>query len=302
MLMPSIDSYLAFRRALGRDMKNEAYLLRSFARFAFERKDTHVRTQTAIEWAADAPSPGQRARRLRTVARFVQHIRAEDPRHEVPPVEVFAHHYQRPLPQIYSQGEIVRLLDEASRLGPRGSLRPHTFKTLLGLLASTGLRVSEALALRFGDITGDGLVIRKTKFHKSRLVPLHSTTETVLQRYLELRRSASDTCDFIFISHTGGRLSYSAVHDTFVRLARRVELPSGPGKRGPQIHTLRHTFAVRALERSPEGNSIGRHLLALSTYLGHANVAGTYWYLQSTPALTQRISDACEAFLRGDAR
>jgi len=303
MLKQSVDAYLALRRAVGFDLKTDGYLLQHFARFASDHGDTHVQTETTLEWAAAAPSPQQRERRLRVVALFARHACAEDSRHEVPAIRVFGYHRKRRLPHVYSPDEIRRLLDAASRLGPPGSLRPHAFKTLFALLAATGLRISEALALRLEDVATDGLVIRETKFHKSRLVPLHPTATAALACYLDLRRRADATSDHVFISTKGDGFAYSSVKKTFLILVRKIGLRSGPGKTGPRIHDLRHTFAVRALETSPEGGSpVGRHMRALSTYLGHANLADTYWYLQATPRLMRRVADACEAFIEGGAQ
>jgi integrase len=157
MLTASIDAFLALRRAVGFQLETEEYLLHGFARWAAERGETHVRTQTATEWAAATRSPWQRERRLRTVATFARHARAEDARHEVPPIFVFGHRHVRPTPHIYSPEEVRRLLDAASQLAPTWPLRPQVFTTLFGLLASTGMRVSEALGLRFRDVTADGL-------------------------------------------------------------------------------------------------------------------------------------------------
>lgn len=283
-------------------MENEAYYLHSFARFSASRCETHVRTPTAMEWAAGAISPQARERRLRTVARFAKYVRTEDPRHQVPPTHVFAHNHVRPLPRIYSTEEIRRLLEAASRLTPTGSLRPHTYTTLFGLLAATGLRVSEALALRLDDLTRDGLLIRETKFHKSRLVPMHPTTQAALERYLDQRCHLAGRSDHIFISLRGNGLAYPAVRKTFLQLARDVALPPRPANRKPRIHEFRHTFAVRVLETSPEESGMGRHMRALSTYLGHASFAGTYWYLQATPRLLHGIADACETFIEEGVR
>ena len=302
MLKPSIDAYLALRRAVGFQLKTEEGLLHDFARWASDRGETHVRTRTATEWAATARVSWQRERRLRVVAGFARHARAEDPRHEVPPIFVFGRRHVRPAPHIYSPDELRCLLDAASRLPSIWPLRPQVFTTLFGVLASTGLRVSEALALRFEDVTSDGLVIRKTKFNKSRLVPLHATTASALGRHLDLRRRGSAVSDFVFISPKGDKLSYSTVIKTFLRLVRQAGLRSGPGKPGPRIHDLRHTFAVRALEASPDGGSpVGWRMRALSTYLGHRNVADTCWYLQATPQLMRGVADACERFLEGGA-
>ena len=303
MLRQSIDTYLALRRAVGYQLKTEEHLLHDFARWAAECGETHVQTKTATEWAAATRSTWQRERRLRTVAGFARHARAEDPRHEVPPIFVFGRRHVRPRPHVYSSDEMGRLLDAASRLPAIWPLRPQVFTTLFGLLVSTGLRVSEARALRFHDVTRDGLVIRKTKFNKSRLVPLHETATSALGRYLELRRRASSMSDYVFISTKGDRLPRNTVSQTFLKLMRQTGLRSGPGTPGPRIHDLRHTFAVRALEGCPEdGSPVGWRLRALSTYLGHGNPADTCWYLQATPDLRQGIADACERFLEGGAR
>lgn len=300
MLTRAIDSYLEVRRAAGFELKVDEGLLRNFARFAAERSETHVRGQTAIAWAAQAPSPSQRERRLGMTRRFVNHARAEDPAHEPVPRYVFAHQRTRPVPYIFSATELQQLLDATARLRPHGSLRPLTYYTLFGLLAATGLRISEARQLVLADVTTDGLVVRKTKFRKNRLVPLHETTAAALARYLDQRHAVGGADDHVFISTTGRALTYAMVNGTFHFLLRSVRLRSQPGHRAPRIHGLRHQFAVRALERCTGGREhIARHVLALSTYLGHAHVADTYWYLQATPHLMTGIADACEAFFDG---
>lgn len=301
-MLKSIDAFLALRRAVGFQLKTEEYLLHDFARWAAARGETHVRAQTAMEWAAAARSPWQRERRLRTVAAFARHARAEDARHEVPPIFVFGHKHVRPAPHIYSPEELRRLLEAASRLAPTWPLRPQVFTALFGLLAAAGLRVSEALDLRFSDLTPDGLVIRKTKFNKTRLVPLHPTASAAIERYLDLRRRTSTVSDYVFISPSGERLPYGTVMKWFLRLTREAGLRKGPGTRGPRIHDLRHTFAVRALEAAPRSASpVGPHISALSTYLGHTHIVDTCWYLHATPKLMRDVADACERFLEGAA-
>lgn len=300
MLIAGIDAFLALRRALGFQLKTEGSLLQNFAHWAAARGDTHVHTQTAMDWAAAARSAWARERRLRTVAAFARHARAEDPRHEVPPTGVFGHRHVRPTPYIYGPEEVQRLLEAASRLAPTWPLRPQVFTTLFGLLASTGLRVSEALHLRVGDVTADGLLICKTKLHKTRLVPLHPTTAAALDRYLVVRRRTRTVSDHVLISPTGTQLPYGTVTKWFFRLAREIGLRQRPGTKGPRIHDLRHTFAVRALETSPASvSAVGPHIRALSTYLGHTRVADTCWYLHVTPQLMRGVADACERFLEG---
>jgi integrase/recombinase XerD len=302
VLMPAVDSYLAIRRAAGFELEVPEYLLRSFARFASGRRERYIRTATVIEWAGQAPSRGQRHHRLCTVVRFARHVWVEDSHHEIPPTDVFGRKRSRRVPYIYSKEDTARLIRAASSLGPNGSLRPHTYSSLFALLFATGLRISEALALRFDDVTPDGLVIRKTKFQKSRLVPLHETASEGLSRYIRRRRQVPAMDDWIFVSVRGRRLDRSSVHETFCGLLESVGLYRGAGRR-PRIHDVRHTFAVNALLACPEGrDNVGRHLLALSTYMGHAKISDTYWYLESTPHLMRDIASACERFLEEGVR
>jgi integrase/recombinase XerD len=192
------------------------------------------------------------------------------------------------------------LLDSAAQLQPAGSLRPSTYCTLLSLLVVTGMRISEALALRLDDLTGDGLVIRQTKYRKSRLLPLHPSTEVGLAQYLERRVHLGGGDDHLFISLRRRALTYPTVVATFLALVRELGLHPGPGHRGPRLHDLRHTWAVRALERCPPSyEHVGRHLLATMTYLGHAKLASTYVYLHTTPQLLAGIAECCERHLQG---
>jgi integrase len=301
MLISAVDKYLALRRACGFKMRTAGYYLHSFARFASERGDSHVQSQTAIEWAASAPSASTKEEQIRAVHRFARHVRAEDTAHELPPTHIFASgRPKRPVPYIYSHDEIERILHAACELGPVGSIRPLTYYALFGLLAATGLRISEALALRIDDITEDGLFIRETKFHKSRLVPLHETTSVAMQRYLEQRCKTGGFDNQLFISHSQRGLSYNTAAHNFRSLVTSIGLQPRTGQRAPTLHCMRHSFAVRSLEACPRGrDNVTRHLLALSTYLGHAHASDTYWYLQATPHLMADIADACEAFIEG---
>jgi integrase len=303
MLTLAIDSYLALRRACGFSLTVPGGLLHGFARFATDRSETHVRCQTAIEWAAQAPSPAQRERRLGVVRQFAAHVRAEDPLHERIPWHVFAHDRRRPLPYLFSDHEVQQLLAATTRLRPRRSLRPLTYYTLFGLVACTGLRISEALHLALADITADGLVVRETKFRKTRLVPVHDTTAAAIDRYLARRSAVARGEPRVFVATTGRPLTYPMVNGTFHFLLRFVDLRPAIGTYAPRIHSLRHGFAVRALERAAGDRlRIGQEVLALSTYLGHAHVADTYWYLHATPYLMRSIADACAARGTGGTR
>jgi len=285
-MLKAIEAYLALRRATGFAMLNAECLLKSFATFATERRQTHVHTQTAIDWAARGPSVAQRDARLKAVCRFVRHVRVEDARHELPPVNHFGARKTRRSPHIYSAVEIDRLIEAALRLRPKGGLRSRTYATLIALLSVTGLRISEALKLTVADVTRDGLLIRETKFRKTRLVPLHDTAVAGLKRYLARRRPRSEA----------EPVRYIAVKETFDRLVGRAGIVLA-AKRRPRLHDLRHTFAVRALQGSPADRSrSSAHIVALATYMGHVNIYATYWYLEATADLMRNIAAAGEGF------
>lgn len=178
-----------------------------------------------------------------------------------------------------------------------------TYIALLSLIAATGLRVSEALKLQMSDITDDGLLIRETKFQKNRLVPLHPSARLGLQEYLVSRRRIKAITSSVFVSKSGTALPYSTVNATFLDLARSVGLRKGPGHSGCRIQDMRHTFAVRSLEQcAGDRKAVAQHMVALSTYLGHAHVSDTYWYLQATPKLLDDIALAAEALHQGGER
>jgi integrase/recombinase XerD len=304
MLTQTIDRYLAVRRAAGFRLRVTEGFLRCYGRFAAERGEVHVHAQTALDWAALAPSASQRGRRLEAVAIFAQHAQAEDGQHEVPPRDVFRRQQILYRPFIFTEDQIRQLLEQAALLPPAGSLRPWTYCTLFSLLAITGLRISEALALRFEDITVDGLLIRQTKFHKSRLVPLHLSAQAGLERYLRRRRSRGGVDDHVFISGRGRVLHYQTALETFRTLICQIGLQPDPSQQSPRprIHDLRHSWAVRALEASPTGyDQVNQHVLAISTYLGHVKLTSTFVYLHTTSRLLADIAARCESFDGGAA-
>jgi integrase len=176
------------------------------------------------------------------------------------------------------------------------------YPVLFGLIAATGIRISEALSLRSSDIAEDGLIIRQSKLRKSRLVPLHLTTQQALRAYLSIREALATSHDNLFVLNSGKVLTIEAADYTFRTLVRSIGLTSVPDRPNPRIHDLRHSFAVRSLERClPDGTAVARHIVALSTYLGHVHVRHTYWYLQATPLLMTQIADAGEALHQGVA-
>jgi integrase len=298
-MMPAVESYLAVRRAAGFTLSNTECLLRSFARFAADQGQAHIRTATAIDWASLAVKVAQRHTRYQTVWRFAQYLHLEDPRHELPPSGYFGYRKTRRIPHIYSPGEIAGLIAAARKLPSPDSLQARTYATLIGLLAATGLRISEALHLLVSDITPNGLLIRRTKFQKTRLVPLHDTVVLGLGHYLVHRQGMGCGGDHVFVADDGQPLVYEKVHRTFRKLLKSAGTKPSGGRR-PRIHELRHTFAVRALESSPTGRQrIGQHMLALATYLGHVNINCTYWYLETTPELLSDIAVVTESFVQG---
>ncbi len=299
-MMAAVEAYLDLRRAAGFAMSNAEHLLHSFARFAATRRERHVQATTLIDWSSQGRSVAQRHARYQAVCKFASQLRLEDSGHELPPPNYFGYKKTRRIPHIYSPTEIDRLMLAASRLTPRGTLRPQTYVTLIGLLASSGMRVSEALGLRVGDITSEGLLIRKTKFQKTRLIPLHDTALAALRSYLERRLSMHPGGDHVFVGSNGQPLTYGTVYPVFGTVLKAAGVPGSHGRR-PRLHELRHTFAVRALESAPTGRQrIGQHMVALATYLGHVNIDATYWYLQSTAELLGDVAAAGERFFAGE--
>jgi integrase len=303
MLRRDLARYVDRQRSLGFKFRSQHVQLRGFVAFAEQRGDRYITSARVLAWAAQAPSPEQRRSRLLTVRRFALEMHAENARHQIPAADALGHVIvKRRPPYIYSSDEIVRLLRAAAALQPAGSIRPITYATLFGLLAATGMRIAEALALQLDDVTTDGLVVRETKFQKSRLLPLHATVRQALDTYLIARRKLVVADCALFISVAGQSLPYNTVRNVFLQLLDRTELRDAHAGRDPRIHDLRHTFAVRSLEQcSHDRIAVARHIVALSTYLGHAHVTDTYWYLQATPVLLGQIAAASEALLMGGA-
>jgi len=298
MLTRAVETYLAVRRAAGFELRCEGSFLKNFAAFSEARQQHHISAKTTIEWAGLAQAVPQRARRLGIIIRFARYLCAEDKRHEVPPAVFGAERPPRRTPYILTAEQIRQLIKTALRARPR--LARATYSTLFSLLACTGLRVSEATRLRLDDITPDGLVIRRTKFRKSRLVPLHETAQAALERYLQQRRSYVPFNEHVFVSLRRKPLALSSVDGAFHKAVKQIGLPRGPGGVRPTPHSLRHTFTVRALETCPDGrDAVTKHMLALSTYLGHSKVAHTYWYLEAVPELMRDIADRAEEFAMG---
>jgi len=292
-------------------MRPEERLLRDFLAFVDHAgRPTSGHAQIALAWAtATATRCGPRAqtRRLGIARAFLAYVRAHDPAVEVPGPGLLPHPHRRP-PHLYTPSDIAGLMQAAAALGPRGALRPHTITTLIGLLVSCGLRANEALKLHLGDVNLGArpphLVVRLTKFRKSRLVPLHPTTVEALRTYAACRaRLGYDgLCDAFFVSERGTPLNYHVTARTFVRLARRLGLRGPAGERGACLHQLRHTFAVRRLAAwSRAGIDVRSHLPHLSVYLGHVRPEDTYWYLSASPDTLDPAAARFDTYVSGGA-
>ena len=288
------DGYLAERRRLGFDLKIPGTQVRAFARFADDAGHVGpLTTRIVLDWVkgkarnANALSWARRLDLLRPLAAYLKRL---DPATEFPVGAIFGRSHRRLTPHIYTDQEIVDLLAAARRLPPSGTLRPATYETLFGLIAATGLRVSEALHLRCGDvdIEGQRLTIRMTKFRKSRHVPIHATVAAALTRYMAVRaRYATIGTDAaLLLSQSGTQLPSGTVHHVFRHLRTELGYVARGAHGQVRIHDLRHTFICRRVRLWHEhGADIDNAIAALSTYVGHAKVSDTYWYLTGVPEL-----------------
>ena len=290
-----LDEYLVMRRMFGTQLEDGGRLLHLFAAFLADRDAAFITTELALEWATlpqEALSP-YRARRLAEVRHFAQYVCAMDPRHQVPPDGLLPYGSSRARPYIYSDEEIIALIDAARSLP--GQIRPLTYATILGLLSVTGMRSSEVVRLDRDDIDlQQGLItIRNTKFNKSRLVACHDTTCQALNAYA-VRRDR--ICPRIgsaafFLSEQAIRVNAYTLRDTFAKLCRTTGLRKAGDLKGPRLHDLRHTFAVRTLMQwYREDGDAERYLPRLSTWLGHVGISSTYWYLTAVPELMELVA------------
>lgn len=299
-----VEEYLCYRRSLGYRLKVEGAQLLDFAQYADkEGCGGHLTTELTLRWVRLPRncSPPYWARRLEVIRCFARYVAVFDPLSEVPPKGILGPAHRRTTPHIYSEKEIGLLLKACGELKAVNGLRPHTYTTLFGLLSCTGLRISEAIKLTDGDVDLDRgvLTIRETKFHKSRLVPLHPSVTEVLKEYVQLR---SYHCPIrlsptFFISNTGKALPYSTVNYVFKTLRRKLGWDSSEMSRRCRIYDLRHTFATRQLTLWQEQEeNVSILLSALSVYMGHVKVSDTYWYLSAIPELFAAAAEAFERF------
>ena len=289
-MVQRVEDYLAQRRALGFQLRIEGGELLRFARYAdASGHQGPVTTELALQWAqlSTTATPLYRARRLEVVRTFARHRRAQEPATEVPPKGILGPAHRRTQPYIYSGEEIVRLMRAARQLPAPKGLRGETYAAMLGLLACTGLRISEALRLERADVdlTAGVIRVRETKFHKTRLVPLHPSATRALKRYAKKRDGVAPLACSFFASEEGQHLPYSTVRHVFRKLAAAVIVSSGTHRR-PRLHDFRHAFACQSLLRwYRTGVDVNQRVAALSTYLGHAKISDTYWYLTAIPEL-----------------
>jgi len=291
-------AYLLLRRRLGYALKGADRRLANFVALVDEEGDGVITTELALRWARRPrrAQPATWAARLALARRFAAHHKATDPRTEVPPAGLLPERYRRQRPYIYTEAEIHRVLEATAELrSPRG-IRALTYTTLFGLLAATGMRVSEVVALDGEDVDlAEGvLTIRHAKFDSSRLVPIHTTTIHALQEYTAKRDTALPrlTTSAFFVSERGRRVTGCSTRYNFALVSRQVGLREPTERhrhgRGPRLHDLRHRFAAETLLRwYRKGADVEREMAKLSAYLGHVHVNDTYWYIEAVPELLE---------------
>jgi len=303
-LRQALADYLTMRRALGYKMDKAERLLGQFITFAGERGEAHIRTETALAWAT-LPSGADviwTSRRLAEVRLFARHLHTLDPRTEVPPADLLPAHVRRATPYLDTPQEIAALMEATVIL--RGSHVQATYRTLIGLLAVTGMRIGEAISLDCDDFdAGSGMVtIRHGKFDKARALPLHPSTVAALDDYLRRDdRPRKGNTPTLLISSTGKRLRYGTVQPIFHKLLNYCDIAPRSAACRPRIHDLRHSFAVSTIVDDYRSGNPGSCLAILSTYLGHADPGATYWYLSAAPELLGLAGEMLDRHLGGDA-
>lgn len=305
--MAQVETYLAYRRSHGFQLSIDATQLRSFAHFADEMgTEDHLTVALAVAWAQAArrPSPLTWGRRLEVLRGFARYCLRVDPTTEIPPPDIFGRAHRRLVPHIYTEAELVALLDAASTLKPQQGLRPVTCRCVFGLLAASGLRISEALSLTRADVDlADGvLCIRDAKFHQQRLVPLHSSVTVCLSTYAQRRDQLvpRPVCDRFFLRDDGQPANQSGMLYALQTLCQQLGWQPRGDYMHHRLHDFRHTFIVRSTLRFYEqGIDVNRAVLALSTYVGHVKVSDTYWYFTGIPELMAIAADRFHHFTEG---
>lgn len=295
----AVDDYLTIRRSLGYRLERHGRLLPDFADHLDQAGAATITVEHALAWATSPEGQPVNwcAERLSIVRGFAMWLAATDPTVEIPPSDLLAWRPRRAVPHLFSTEQIAALLAATGRI--RSCWRAATFHTLTGLLAVTGMRIGEALALDRDDFDAHvgRVVVRSGKFGKARQLPLHATTVAALADYLVLRdeqQRGRDTTA-LFVSLHDGRLSYGAAGDGFRQLVATAGITPRPGARPPRLHDLRHSFVVNTvLDAYRTGADVQALLPTLSTYLGHVDPAATYWYLSAAPELLALAGERLE--------
>ncbi|MDR1462586.1 MAG: tyrosine-type recombinase/integrase [Azoarcus sp.] len=302
-----VEAYLAYRRRFGFELKIEGARLASFARFANERGAEQLTLELATDWARASCHPRSIswARRIEVLRGFATFCLRMDPETVVPPRHLFGPAHRRLVPHIYTDEELQMLLAATDRLGPPESLRPATCRTLLGLLAATGLRISEAIHLTRADVDLDAgtLDIRNAKYHQRRFIPLHVSVPPRLMAYVQLRDKLVPTpCyDHFFLRDDGRPVDPRSLRYTLRSLCHQLGWQVRGDHAYHRLHDLRHTFIVHSVLRLYEqGGDIERSLPALSIYVGHAKLADTYWYLTGIPDLMVLATERFHHYVQGE--
>jgi integrase/recombinase XerD len=299
-LEQALTDYLSIRRSLGFRLREPETSLRNFVAFLRAEGASYITRELALRWATQPSTvqPATWAWRLSMVRRFATWHSATEPRTEIPPAALLPHRYRRKPPHIYSDEEIKKLLCRTQQLPSLKGLRARTYTTLFGLLVATGMRVNEAVSLERPDVNLDLgiLYIRRTKFGKSRYVPVHPSTIDALKKYAEARDCIfpAPLTPAFFISERGCRITDCMARYTFAKVSQQVGLrPTAKGHgRGPRLHDMRHRFAACTLIHwYRTGCDVERELPKLATYLGHVHVNDTYWYLEAVPELLQLATE-----------
>lgn len=312
-LAQELDRYLTIRRNLGYDLGTAARVLRRFVAFARGRKARYITTDLFLAWQAEFGDANQHtwSARLGMVRQFALWLSGINPRNEVPPKGLIPGRYRRARPYIYSEQEIVRIVKEAVRLPSPNGIRALTFATFFGLIAVTGLRVSEAIALDNGDVDLENgvLTVRRGKSGRARIVPLAGSATDQLAAYARERdRLLGHAPTSFFVSDTGNRPDDCSARYNFASVCQRIGLRATQKfhkhGRGPRIHDLRHTFAAHTMVNwYRAGKDPEREMVKLSTYLGHTEPAHTYWYIEAVPELLELASKrATRALAEGQGR
>jgi integrase len=289
----AVDAYLSYRRDAGFELKIEGQQLLRFARFADDLGHRGALTiELAKKWASsNTTNRLTSARRIEVLRGFAKYCIQFEPATELPAADTFGKAHRRLIPHIYSEREIVDLLDACGGLHPRGGLRGQSCRAIFGLLASTGMRIGEVTALRNTDINLDKKLIevRNSKFGKSRWVPLHCSTVRHLREYVAKRANLTHQAtndELFFVGDYDRAMSAIAVRYAFDLIRQKLGWKSRGGHQNVRIHDLRHTFICRTVQRwYEEGADVDKNILCLSTYVGHAKITDTYWYLTATPEL-----------------